>query len=152
MRGDHMPSDMPRPDIESSIWIARPPEEIWNYVMDISHEVQWRTGVTNAQWVSDPPHGVGSTGLHIAEVFGEVPWKVIEWEEPQNVSWVFTGGRFKGVHGGYRVAPEDTGSRVTIHARAKRLSLAKIVMLIMKRSLNRQNTADLEKLKAIMEA
>ena len=147
-----MTSDMPRPDIESSIWIARPPEEIWNYIFDISHEAQWRSGTIEAKWTSDPPHGVGSTGLHIAEGFGEVPWKVIEWEEPHNASWEFTGSRFKGVHGGYRDAPEDTGSRVTIHARAKRLSLARIVMLIMKRSLKRQNAADLEKLKAIMEA
>jgi hypothetical protein len=147
-----MTSDRPKPDMQSSIWIARPPEEIWNYIMDISHEVQWRNGVTDAQWVSDPPHGVGSTGLHNVEDFGEVPWKVIEWKESRNASWEFTGGRFKGVHGGYRVAPEDAGSRVTIHARAKRLSLTGIVMLIMRRSLKRQNAADLEKLKAIMEA
>lgn len=147
-----MTSDMPKPDQESSIWIARPPEEIWNYIFDISHEAQWRFGVTDAQWTSDPPYGVGSTGLHITENFGTVQWKIIEWEEPHNASWEFTSGRFKGVHGGYRVASEDTGSRVTIHGRAKRASLMKIIMLIMKRSLNRQNTADLEKLKAIMEA
>ena len=147
-----MTSDMPSPDIESSIWIARPPQEIWNYVTDWSNEIQWRKGVIEAKWTSDPPHGVGSTGLHIVEDVGEVPWKVIEWEEPHNASWEFTSGRAKGVHGGYRVAPEDTGSRVMIHTRAKRFSLMKIIMLIMKRSLNRQNTADLEKLKAIMEA
>jgi len=147
-----MTSDRRKPDLESSIWIARPPEEIWNFIMDLSHDVQWRNGVTDAKWVSDPPHGVGSTGLHIVEDLGEVPWKVIEWKEPQYSSWEFTSGRGKGLHGGYRVAPEDTGSRVMIYTRAKRFSLMRIFLLIMKRSLNRQNAADLEKLKAIMEA
>jgi hypothetical protein len=86
MRGDYMTSDMPRPDIDSSIWIARPPEEIWNYIFEISNETQWRSGVIDAKWTSDPPHGVGSTGLHITESFGEVPWEIIEWEESQNAS------------------------------------------------------------------
>ena len=147
-----MTSDRPKSDLESSIWIARPPEEIWNFIMDLSHDVQWRTGVTEAKWVSDPPHGVGSTGLHIVEDVGEAPWKVIEWKEPQNASWEFTGGRAKGVHGGYRVSPEGTGGRVMNYTRAKRFSLMRIFLLIMKRSLKRQNAADLEKLKAIMEA
>jgi hypothetical protein len=147
-----MTSKTPKADQESSIWIARPPEEIWNYIFDIAHEAQWRLGVTDAQWTSDPPYGIGSTGLHITENFGTVQWKIIEWEEPYNATWEFTSGLFKGVRGGYRVAPENTGSRVTIHGRAKWASLAKIIMLIMKRSLDRQNTADLEKLKVIMEA
>jgi len=147
-----MTNDTLKPDVESSIWIARPPEEIWNFIMDLSHEVQWRTGVTDAKWVSDPPHGVGSTGLHIVEGIGEVPWKVVEYNELQYASWEFTSGRGKGIHGGYRVAPEDTGSRVMIHSRAKRFSLMRIFLLIMKRSLKRQFAADLEKLKAIMEA
>ena len=146
-----MTGEMQRADIESSIWIARPPEEIWNYIFDITHEVQWRGGVTDAQWVSEPPYGIGSAGLHVTENFGEVRWKIIEWEEPYSASWEFTSGRAKGVHGGYRVAPEDAGSRVTIHGRAKRFSLMRILMLIMKRSMERMQTADLEKLKAIME-
>jgi uncharacterized membrane protein len=138
--------------MQSSIWIARPPEDIWDYLVDVSNDTQWRKGVTDAKWVSDPPHGVGSTGLHVMEGIGNVPWKTTEWEEPRIMSWEFTSGRGKGVHGGYRVVPEDNGSRVTIHTRAKWPSLTKILILIMKRSLNRQNTADLEKLKAIMEA
>jgi uncharacterized protein YndB with AHSA1/START domain len=147
-----MTSDMPRPDIECSIWIARPPREIWKYVTDWSHETQWRNGVTDARWVSDPPHGVGSTGLHIVEGIGDWPWKLTEWEEPHNVSWDVTGGPMKGGHAGYRFAPEGTGSRVTLHARVKRPSLMGIIIPFMKRSMTRQMVADLEKLKAIMEA
>ena len=147
-----MTSVLPKPDIEISIWIARPPEDIWNYLYDVSNETQWRGGTSTAQWISDPPHGVGSTGLHVIEGIGDWPWKVTEWEEPRIMSWDVTGGRFEGSHAGYRVAPEDAGCRVTIHMRVKPSALMRILMLIMKRRMRPQLAADLEKLKAIMEA
>lgn len=31
----------------------------------------WRGGVNAAQWVSDPPHAVGSTGLNVVEGIGD---------------------------------------------------------------------------------
>ena len=105
-----------------------------------------------SQWTSDPPHGVGSTGLTVVEGIGDCPWKATEWEEPHIMSWDVTDGRFEGAHAGYRVMPEDGGSRVTIHIRVKQSALMSILMLIMKRRMRRQLAGDLERLKAIMEA
>jgi len=146
-----MTSNMPRPGIESSIWIARPPDEIWNYVTDWSHEIQWRKGVTDARWVSEPPYGVGSTGLHIVEGFGDWPWKLTEWNEPHNVSWDVTGGRFEGSHGAYRITPDGDGSRFTIETRFKRGTIMWFLGLLLKGMIKRGNATDLEKLKAILE-
>ena len=147
-----MTSVAPRPDIECTIWIALPPEDIWEYFCDVSNETQWRDGVNSAQWISDPPHGVGSTGLSVIEGLGDWPWKVTEWEEQRIMSWELTGGRFEGGQSGYRVVPKDVGSLVTIHFRMKHSNLMRILMLIMKRRIRRQLAADLEKLKTIMEA
>jgi len=147
-----MTSDRPKPDIESSNWIARPPEEIWKFLTDVSNDTQWRKDVTDARWVSDPPHGVGSTGVHFVEGVGEWPWRVTEWEEPRSMSWDVTGGRFEGGHAGYRLAPEKSGCRMTLHIRVKRSVLMRIVLLIMKRRFRRDLAADLNKLKAIMES
>ena len=147
-----MTSDKAEPAMESSIWIARPPEEVWGYLADISNETQWREAATDAKWISDPPHGVGSTGFLFFEGAGDWPVKMTEWEEPYIMSWDVTGGRFEGSHGSYRIAPEDGGSRVTNHSRFKRSALMRILLLIMKRRIKRGLDADLEKLKAIMEA
>ncbi len=147
-----MTSNRPEPDVEVSDWIARPPEELWNYLADVAHETQWRQGVTDARWISSPPRGVGSTGLHVIEGMGDWPWRVTEWEAPHNISWDVTGGRFAGAHAGYRLAPEATGSRMTLHVRAQQSLLWRIFMLIMKRRMRRDLAADLAKLKAIMEA
>jgi hypothetical protein len=68
------------------------------------------------------------------------------------MSWDITGGRFEGAHAGYRVAPEDAGSRVTIHMRVKPIVLMRILMFIGKPLIRGQLAADLERLKAVMEA
>lgn len=147
-----MTTDRPEPDIKRSNCIAISPEEIWNFLYDVSNEPQWREGVKEAGWVSDPPHGVGSNGLNIIEGIGDWPWTVTESEEPHVMSWVTTGGRFEGAHAGYCIAPEDAGSRVTIHMRVKPSVQMRIIMLIMKRRIGRQFSGDLERLKAILEA
>jgi len=146
-----MTNDRPEPDIESSIWIARPPEDIWNYLVDVSNDAHWRDGVTDARWDSGPPHGVGSTGVHVGEGTDAMTWRIAEWEEPRIMSWDVTGGRFEGGHAGYRLAPEDEGSRMTLHVRVKPSALMRILMLFMKPRFRRQLAADLEKLKANME-
>jgi hypothetical protein len=75
-----------------------------------------------------------------------------EWEELRSMSWDITRDRFEGAHAGYRVAPEDAGSRVTIHMRVKPIVRMRILMLVGKPLIRRQVAADLERLKAIMEA
>jgi len=146
-----MASDMPRPDIESSIRIARTPEDIWNFFSVISTDAQWRTGVIEAKWTSEPPHGVGSTGLHIIEGVGDYPWKVTEFEEPRVMAWEVTGGRLNGNQGAYRIEPEGDGSRVTIETSFKRGIIWWFMGLLLKGMLKRGNVTDLEKLKTIME-
>lgn len=147
-----MTNDRPEPDIESSIWIARPPEDIWDYVFDVSNDAQWRDGVNSAKWISDPPHGVGSTGLHIIQNLGDYPWTATAVEAPFILAWDVTGGRFEGSHGGYRIEPEGDGSRFTLETRVKRSVIMSLLMLILKGRLKRQNAIDLEKLKTIFEA
>jgi carbon monoxide dehydrogenase subunit G len=146
-----MKSVLPKPDIESSILISRPPEDIWKYVYNVSNDTQWRDGVNSAKWISDPPHGVGSTGLHIIEGIGDWPWTATAFEEPHIMAWKVTGGRFEGSQGAYRIEPEGDGSRFTVETQMKRSVVISLLMLVMKGRLKSQNANDLEKLKAIME-
>jgi hypothetical protein len=81
-------------ELESSIFIARPAEDIWKSLWEISNDTQRRTGTISAGWTSDPPYGVGSTGLHVVKGMGDFPWKATEVEEPRVMSWDTIGGRF----------------------------------------------------------
>ena len=137
---------------QSSIAIARPPEDVWKFLTDVSNDTRWRTGVTSARMISDPPYGVGSTGLHVVERIGDYPWTVTEWDEPRIIGWDVTGGRLRGSHGSYGINAEGSGSRVTIDTRLKPSVLMRVLMLIMKRTVHRQAASDLEKLKEILDA
>ena len=147
-----MTSFLPKPDIESSLWIARPPEDIWEFISDFSNDAQWRGGVNSGKWVSDPPHGVGSTGLHIIEGIGDWPWITTGLEEPHTMAWKVTGGRFKGSQGAYRIEPEGNGSRFTIETKLRGSIVISLLRSFLKRMLKRQNAIDLNKLKTILEA
>ena len=35
-----MTSIVPKPDLEALIWIARSPQDIWEYLYDVSNETQ----------------------------------------------------------------------------------------------------------------
>ncbi len=140
-----------QPDIVSSIWIARPAQDIWNYVFEVSTDAQWRDDVIEAQWTSDPPYGVGSTGQHIIKGIGDWPWVTITSVEPRIMGWRVSGGRFEGSHGAYRMEPEGDGSRFFMDTRFKRSIVLSVLMLVMKGRIKRQNAADLNNLKAILE-
>jgi hypothetical protein len=89
--------------------------------------------------------------MHIIEGIGDWPWKATEFEEPRNLAWEVTGGRFPGGHGAYRIEPEGDGSRLTTESRLKRSVIMHLLGLVLKGRIRRQNEIDLEKLKAIME-
>jgi len=142
---------MPKKDVEVSIYIARSPEDVWNYLSDVSNEVLWRYGVLFADWITDPPHEIGSIGYHFIQSLGDYPWQVAELEELEHMSWDVIDGRFKGARAGYRILPENTGSRVIIYVSPNQNLFLRIMTFVMKWFFIRQLSGDLKRLKAIME-
>jgi uncharacterized membrane protein len=143
-----MTTDKPNVTIEKSIFIARPTEEIWNFLSDIVNDQQWRKGVIDTRWTSDEPSTLGSTAVYVIEGMGEVHWKLTEWEDQRVMGWDYIGGRFDGGHGSYRMEPAAGGTRMMMRME---LRVGVIFGILMKFIATRQMTGDLKKLKAIME-
>jgi hypothetical protein len=143
-----------RPNItgEASLFIARPPEYIWEFLLDLANDKKWRTGVIDARLTSTTPVGLGTTGVHIAVLMGAFPWTLTEWEERRVAGWDFTSGILEGSHGSYRIEPERVGSRVLIRANIRLSGFFGILMPLMRLIVPRLFAGDLRKLKAIMEA
>ncbi len=76
--------------INESISILRNPESIWNFWMDVSNDVQWRDGMTKAEWTSQPPYGIGSTGEHTHQDMGVMKWEVTGIEEGSSFEFIHT--------------------------------------------------------------
>ena len=143
-----MTTDEPNVTIENSILIARPTENIWNFLTDIVNDQQWRKGLIDTRWTSDEPSTLGSTAVYIFEGIGEVHWKLTEWEDQRVMGWDYVGGRLDGGHGSYRMEPEAGGTRMMMRMEIR---AGFIYGILLKFIVARQNVGDLKKLKAIME-
>jgi len=138
-------------EIHDSISISQSPEKIWNFWALVTTDVQWRDGITKAELTSQPPYGVGSTGIHFHKDLGPMPWTIIKWEDGRHMEWVFEDSRMKGAIGFYRVEPENDGSRVTMQSKMALTFFMRIIMVIMRGIIKKSIKGDLHKLKAIME-
>ena len=143
-----MTTDKPNVMIEKSIFIARPTEDIWNFLSDIVNDQQWRKGVIDTRWISGEPSNLGSTAEYIIEGIGEVHWKLTELEDQRVMGWDYIGGRLDGGHGSYRMEPEAGGTRMVMRME---IGAGVIFGILMKLIATRQMAGDLKELKAIME-
>jgi len=138
-------------EIIESISISKSPEKIWNFWMPVTTDVQWRDGITKAEWTSKPPYGTGSTGIHYHKDFGAMPWTIIRWEDGRHTEWVHRESRMKGSIASYHVEPDNGGSLVSIYAKMVGPLFMRIIMVFMGGKMKKGIKADLIKLKALME-
>ena len=78
-------------NITATIDIKRPTSEVFDFVMEVPHDSQWRTGVAEAAITSDEPLGVGTTGFDriskptVEEMVST--WTVFEYEPGGTAGW-----------------------------------------------------------------
>ena len=135
-------------EIKQSVSISQSPETIWNFLLLVSTDIQWRTDYSKTEWTSQAPYGIGSTGIHHHKKMGAFPWTIIKWEEGRHMEWLIGESLFKDSIGSYHVEPENNGSRVTVHSNMVLPIFMRIIMAILGRKVVK---ADLKRLKAIME-
>ncbi len=137
--------------LESSVFIARPAGEVWNFVIKIDNEKLWRSGVTDARMTSDAPYGIGSTGIHYVKFLGTVRWRIIKWEEHRVMEWVFLDGMIRDYHGSHVLEPVDDGTRMTVRGEIAGGFPFGIMGILLKPVFTRLLATDLKRLKSIME-
>jgi len=138
-------------EIKESISISQIPEKIWAFWIQVTTDVQWRDGMTKAEFTSQPPYGIGTTGTHYHKDFGALPWTIIRWEDGRHMEWIFGESKMKDCIGSYHVEAESGGSRVSLSAKLVGPLIMRIIMALMKGRITRGVKGDLQKLKQIME-
>ena len=137
--------------INESILISRNLESIWSYWMDVTNDVQWRNGITKAEWTSQPPYGIGSTGEHIHKDMGAINWEISRFEDGSSFEFIHTAGGLKGSIAIFQVEPENNGSRVNIQMRMSGPFIMRFMMFFMGSTMRKGVRGDLQKLKELME-
>ena len=141
-------------DLSATVFINRPTAEVFDYVMEVPHDAEWRTGVVEATFNSEGKPGVGSTGFDRIEANGRemvATWTVFEYEPGLLARWTLDSGPIRG-RGGYICEQSGDGTSFTLEAHVKPAGAYRLLGPIFGLIGRRQNLADVQKLKAILEA
>ena len=137
-------------DLSATTMIHVPAEEVYGYVSDPANDVNWRTGVTASGLTTDPPLALGSEGY--VKVGNQLArWKVTEIAPGGSVDWDLTEGPYAG-SGGYRLEDIDGNTRFTLVANVEPRGFYRLLGPLFARMGRRQNQADVEALKELLEA
>ncbi len=137
--------------INESISILRKPESIWDYWMDVTNDVYWRSGITKAVWTSQPPYGIGSTGEHTHKDMGVMNWVVTSFHYGSSFEFIHSAGGLKGSVAFFNVESENNGSRVNVQMRMLGPFIMRVIMLFMAGKMRKGVRGDLNKLKELLE-
>jgi hypothetical protein len=137
--------------IKESISILQKPESIWSFWIDVSNDVQWRNGITQAEWTSPPPFKIGSTGKHIHKDVGVMEWEITRFEDGSSFEFIHTAGALKGSIAFFEVKPEIKGSLVHVQMKISGPIFLRIMLLFMGGRMRKGVRGDLQKLKELME-
>ena len=137
--------------INESISISQTPESIWSFWIDVTNDVQWRNGITKAEWTSKPPFGIGSTGEHTHKDMGVMNWEITRFEDGRSFEFIHTAGGLKGSIAIFQVEPENNGSRVNVQMRMSGPFIMRFMMFFMGNTMRKGVRGDLQKLKELME-
>lgn len=141
-------------DASATIYIDRRPQEVFDFVMHVPNDAEWRTGVVEAAFTDDLPLGVGTRGFdrvvaNRRDVQAE--WEVYQFVAGRLARWNLTSGPIAGV-GGYICEPEGVGTSFTLEARIQPTGAFRLMGPVFGMLGRRQNRRDVEKLKRILES
>ena len=131
--------------------INQPVDTVFAYVIDVSNDANWRTGVDESGLVSEGENiGPGVLGYNLAGNI-KAEWRVTSFTHGESVNWELTSGPYKG-RGGYRLVPLDGGTQFTLVADVEPTGLFKLLGPLFGWVGRRQNQADVERLRDILES
>jgi uncharacterized membrane protein len=137
-------------ELNGTVFIARPVGEVYQYVMDVSNDKNWRQGVDESGYRSGGSFGVGSIGYTRAgEV--EVEWKVLSSRPGESVEWELLNGPYKGT-GGYRFQPIGNGTQFTLVSDVRPTGFLRLLGPIFGWVGRQRNQEDVERLREILES
>ena len=138
---------------EKSISIARPQQEVFDYFADPANRSEWSSTAESSEWITEPPHGVGSKQRDVDKFLGrkiESESEITRWDPPNVVSAKFTkpfSGEFTA-----RLTTKGDGTELVMSGQAEVGGLFRIAEGLVSKQLERSLDTDLNALKLILES
>jgi uncharacterized membrane protein len=139
--------------LQHTITIARPVDEVWDYVLTTRNDPVWITNVVEVGRGADAPI---EPGLEIEETFKflgvrlPLTLTVTEHEPRRRSAIKVTGGPVPGT-GSYEFEPVDGGTRFTMTMETEAHGFFKLAEPVFSRMARREVATSVEQLKDILE-
>lgn len=121
------------PKVSKSVFISRPPEEVFDYLANFENTAEWDPGVAEATKADNGSARLGSTYDLVALFRGRrvpVRYETTVYERPTRVVLVGRNSRFTGTDD-IGIAPDGNGTRVTWNADFQMRGVAKLLQPFM---------------------
>lgn len=136
--------------VENEVEISRPAEDVFDYLTDISREVEWNPKTRRVEKLSSGPIGAGTR--FSAEWIKNNPMVVeyIAFERP--TAWTsLARSRRLDVKSEGRISLIENGSHVVIRTEMRPKGLLALLLPVMRRTMHAREDQNLERVKAILE-
>ena len=139
-------------NVEASVMINRPIEEVWKFIMDLSKVPTWDTRVLEMKQTSTGPLGVGSTGEFREKMRNmTISIRITEYDPNRRCSFEHTSGPMKGSIVTESIENIEGKTRFTFSHDLKLSGFYKLLG-VMKGRMRREVVAILNNAKRILES
>jgi uncharacterized membrane protein len=140
--------------IERSIVIDRPIDEVWGFVHDTTKDALWQTTLRESEVLTDGPMGVGTRVREVRQFLAvrvEMAWEVTEYEPSRKSSIQGVSGPVP-LSGSYLLEPVSGGTKFTVTGELNAHGLFKLAEPVFARMTARELEANLGHLNDLLEA
>lgn len=140
-------------DVRTETVIRRPVDEVARYAGDPGNAPDWYANISSVEWQTSPPVAVGSRMDFVATFLGRrlaYTYEVTELVAGARLVMRTAQGPFP-METTYAWQQVDEGTRMTLRNRGRPSGFATIAGPVMAAAMRRANTADLARLKELLE-
>lgn len=140
-------------NVEDSIIILRPVEEVFAFVADQTNAPKWQDGLLEVRRITDGPIGVGTKHTAVRKFLGrrmELTNEYVAYEPNRRVAFRGDSGSMR-FEVSYLTEPTANGTKVTCQMQMEQGGLFGLAEPLMAHSLKRDFAANFRDLKALLE-
>jgi uncharacterized protein YndB with AHSA1/START domain len=102
--------------ITGSVEISRSPQDVFDYIADLSRHGEWQTGLEKVVVETEGPTRVGTKGVDTRHVPGgprDIPYEITECDAPRRLAFKVTDGPLRPV-GSLTLTSLENGTRTRV--------------------------------------
>ncbi|HSX52985.1 MAG TPA: SRPBCC family protein [Patescibacteria group bacterium] len=136
--------------IVNEIFINRKPEDVFDYCVDMTHELEWNPKAKSIEKISTGPLSVGTQFKAKWQGGPEVIVECTKYDRPKE--WVNHNGGALTITSSYTLTPKDGGTLLVSKFEAEPNGLMKVLFPLMKSSFAKQFPQNLVFIKKKLES